>query len=211
MAIKLIGFAQSPTTARVVLTLNELGLPYELEGVTDIQTIKTEDFIANKHPFGKVPVLCDDDHVVNESRAICRYLVSKYQKDAKTALIPNDVKKASLVEQYISYESSYYDPPLLKVLYQEIFSKKRGGTTDEAVVKQSLEELEKTLDIYDKILVGKDYLIGEYSLADLFHIPCAHTLYTDTSHGDIFNKRPNVKRWIDNLRERDAYKKTYAK
>ncbi|KAF0532171.1 glutathione S-transferase [Gigaspora margarita] len=210
MAIKLIGFAQSPTTRRVVLVLNELGIPYELESVTEIQTIKTEEFITKKHPFGKVPVLCDGDHVVNESRAICRYLVSKYQKDSKTVLYPDDVHKASLVEQYISYELSYFDPPLSKVLYQEIYAKRRGEPTDEAVVKQSLEELSKTLDIYEKILKDKDYLNGEYSLADLFHLPCAHIVYNATEHSDIFDSRPNVKRWLKNLRERDAYKKTYA-
>ncbi|CAG8745437.1 11680_t:CDS:2, partial [Dentiscutata erythropus] len=204
MAIKLIGFAQSPTTRRVVLTLNELGLPFELEPVTDIKTIKTEDFIANKHPFGKVPVLYDGDFVIHESRAICRYLVSKYQKDAKIVLIPDDINKAAIVEQYLSYETSYYDPPLSKILYQEVVNKMYGKPTDEAVVKQALEETEKVLDIYEKVLEGKDYLTGEYSFADLLHTGCAQGIYAATAHSDIFEKRPNVKRWIANLRNRDA-------
>ncbi|CAG8662812.1 16588_t:CDS:2, partial [Dentiscutata heterogama] len=171
MAIKLIGFAQTLHTRRVILTLNELGLSYELEAITEVQTTKTEEFLANKHPFGKIPVLCDGDFIINESRAICRYLVSKYQEDAKTVLIPNDINKASLVEQYISYELSYFDPPLTKILIQEVFNKRRGEATDQAVVKQACEEIEKVLDVYEKILVRKDYLNGEYSLADLFHIP----------------------------------------
>ncbi|CAG8510890.1 22484_t:CDS:2 [Dentiscutata erythropus] len=210
MAIKLIGFPQPPNTLRVVLTLNELDLPFEFESVTDFKTIKTEDFIANKHPFGKVPVLCDGDFVIHESRAICRYLVSKYQKDAKVVLIPDDPNKAAIVEQYLSYETSYYDPPLSKIVYQEIVNKKYGKPTDEAVVKQALEDIEKVLDIYEKVLEGKDYLTGEYSLADLLHIGYAQVIYTATAHSDIFEKRPNVKRWIDNLRNRDAFKKTYA-
>ncbi|CAG8628452.1 25785_t:CDS:2 [Dentiscutata erythropus] len=203
MAIKLIGYAQTLHTRRVILTLNELGLSYELEAITEIQTTRTEEFLANKHPFGKIPVLCDGDFTVNESRAICRYLVSKYQKDAKIVLIPNDINKASLVEQYISYELSYFDPPLTKILIQEVFNKRKGEPTDEAVVKQAREEIEKVLDVYDKILVGKDYLNGEYSLADLFHIPCAHYICTATPHGDVFDKRPNVKRWLNNLRNRE--------
>ncbi|CAG8484007.1 5482_t:CDS:2 [Dentiscutata heterogama] len=210
MAIKLIGFPQSPNTLRVVLTLNELGLPFELEPVTDIKTIKTEDFLANKHPFGKVPVLCDDDFVIHESRAICRYLISKYQKDANIVLIPDDLNKASIVEQYISYEISYYDPPLSKILYQEVFNKRNGRPVDEAVVKQGLEEIEKVLDIYEKVLEGKDYLSGEYSFADHLHTVRAQGIYAATAYSDIFEKRPNVKRWITNLRNRDACKKTYA-
>ncbi|CAG8725650.1 12936_t:CDS:2 [Dentiscutata erythropus] len=211
MAIKLIGFPQPPNTLRVVLTLNELGLPFELEPVTDIQTIKTEDFIANKHPFGKVPVLIDGDFVIHESRAICRYLISKYQKDAKVVLIPDDPNKAAIVEQYLSYETAYYDPPLTKIVYQELVIKNfLGKPIDEAVVKQALEEIEKVLDIYEKILEGKDYLTGEYSFADLLHAGCAQYIYADTAHSYIFEKRPNVKRWIANLRNRDAFKKTYA-
>ncbi|CAG8786673.1 25525_t:CDS:2, partial [Dentiscutata erythropus] len=204
MAIKLIGFPQSPNTLRVVLTLNELGLPFELEPVTDIKTIKTEDFLANKHPFGKVPVLCDGDFVIHESRAICRYLVSKYQKEANVVLIPDDLNKASIVEQYISYEISYYDPPLQKILWQEVFNKRNGRPTDEAVVKQALEDIEKVLDIYEKVLEGKDYLSGEYSFADHLHTVRAQGIYAATAHSDIFEKRPNVKRWIANLRNRDA-------
>ncbi|CAG8742023.1 11439_t:CDS:2, partial [Dentiscutata erythropus] len=171
MAIKLIGYAQSLPTRRVILTLNELGLSYEFEAVTEIHTIKTEEFFANKHAFGKIPVLCDGDFTINESRAICRYLVSKYQKDVKTVLIPNDINKASLVEQYISYELSYFDQPLTKILLHEVFNKRRGEPTDETVVKEAREEIAKTLDVYEKILLGKDYLNGEFSLADLFHIP----------------------------------------
>ncbi|CAG8645542.1 glutathione S-transferase [Gigaspora rosea] len=210
MTIKLIGYAQSLPTRRVILTLNELGLSYELEAVTEIHTIKTEDFLANKHAFGKIPVLCDGDFTINESRAICRYLVSKYQKNAKTVLIPDNINKVSLIEQYISYELSYFDPPLTKILLQEVYNKRRGEPIDEAVIKQAREEIEKVLDVYEKILVGKDYLNGEYSLADLFHFPCAHYIYTATQQGDIFDTRPNVKKWLDNLRNRDAYKKTYA-
>ncbi|CAG8793587.1 19135_t:CDS:2, partial [Dentiscutata erythropus] len=200
MAIKLIGLPHSSNTLGIVLTLNELGLPFELEPVTDLKTIKTEDFLANKHPFGKVPVLCDGDFVIHETRAICRYLVFKYQKDANVVLIPDDLNKGSIVEQYISYEISYYHPALHKILYQEVFNKKNGIPVDEAVVKQGLEDIEKVLDIYEKVLEGKDYLSGEYSLADLLHTVYAHVIYASTAHSDIFEKRPNVKRWIANLR-----------
>ncbi|CAG8678819.1 15681_t:CDS:2 [Dentiscutata erythropus] len=207
MAIKLIGFPQSPFTLGVVLTLNELGLPFELDPVTDIKTIKTEDFLANKHPL--VPVLYDGDFVIHESLAICRYLVSKYQNDANV-LIPDDLNKSSIVEQYISYEISYYFPPLQKIIYQEMYNRRNGRPVDEAVVKQALEDIGKVLDIYEKVLEGKDYLSGEYSLADLLHIACAQFIYASTAHSDIFEKRLNVKRWIANLRNRDAFKKTYA-
>src|SRR5207253_2818871 len=52
---------------------------------------------------GKVPVLIDDGFTIYESRPIARYLVNKYQGTKNsTVLIPSDVQKAALVDQFIS-------------------------------------------------------------------------------------------------------------
>ncbi|CAG8608381.1 2504_t:CDS:2 [Cetraspora pellucida] len=211
MSIKLIGFPSSGPLLRVIITLRELGLPYELEIPANIQAIKEEDYIKNKHPFGKIPVLIDGDFVINESRPICTYLVSKYQgKHNNTNLIPSDVHKAGLVGQYVSYESSYYDPPISTIIYQEIYSKKfHNKDPDPEVVKQAREELAKVLDVYEKILEGKEYLNGEYSIADIFHIPSTHYVYGIDAHSDLWDSRPNVKNWWNRLYNREAVKKTF--
>ncbi|CAJ0762936.1 16294_t:CDS:2 [Entrophospora sp. SA101] len=52
MGIKIIGFGKSPTTLRVILTLQELGLEHEFEeGVYN--EMKSPDFLATKNPFAK--------------------------------------------------------------------------------------------------------------------------------------------------------------
>lgn len=72
MVLKVYGSAMS--TARVLVTILEKGLPYEHVFVDIGQgEHKTEDF-KQLQPFGKVPVLDDDGFVMFESRAICRYL-----------------------------------------------------------------------------------------------------------------------------------------
>ncbi|CAJ0754521.1 8263_t:CDS:1, partial [Entrophospora sp. SA101] len=49
MGIKIIGFGKSPTTLRVILTLQELGLEHEFEeGVYN--EMKSPDFLATKNP-----------------------------------------------------------------------------------------------------------------------------------------------------------------
>ncbi|CAG8734083.1 17830_t:CDS:2 [Racocetra persica] len=238
MTIKLIGHPGSGPTLRVSMTLKELGLPYEFEVPADRQAIKTDDFLDNKHPFGKIPVLIDGDFTINESRAICRYLASKYQgKHNATILIPTDVHKAGLASQCISYESFYYDPAITKIVHQEIYAKKLisqcisyesfysdpplsklvqqeisakkkfNKDPDQEVIKQAREELAKVLDVYEKILEGKEYLNGEFSLADLFHTPSTHYIYSMEAHSKLWDSRPNVKNWWNRLRNRDAIKK----
>lgn len=72
MVLKLYGSAMS--TARVLVTILEKELPYELI-LVDISKgeHKTEEY-KKLQPFGKVPVLDDDGFLMFESRAICRYL-----------------------------------------------------------------------------------------------------------------------------------------
>ncbi|CAG8829348.1 15191_t:CDS:2, partial [Racocetra persica] len=201
MTIKLIGYTASGPVLRVIICLRELGLSYELEPPATYQSLKDEDYIANKHPFGKMPVLFDDDFRVTESRVICRYLASKYQgKHNTTNLIPNDVHQAALVDQYISYELSYYDPPLSKIVYNEKFAKRfQNKDPDQEVIKQSREELAKVLDVYEKLLEGKEYLNGEFSLADLAICPGTYYAYDTVTHADLWDSRPNVKNWWNRL------------
>ncbi|CAG8608362.1 2503_t:CDS:2 [Cetraspora pellucida] len=211
MTIKLVGISKSSTTFTVIICLNELGLPYQLDTPVDFPAdTKTEDYLANKHPFGKVPVLFDGDVKITESRAICRYLASKYQgQHNNTILIPNDVHKAGLVDQFISYQSFYYEPPVTQLLYQEpTFKQYHGKDSDPEVAKQAREEIVKVLDVYDRLLEGKEYLNGEYSLADLLHYPNTYYCYAFANHSDLWDKRPNVKKWWERLMNRDAWKKS---
>ncbi|CAH1764023.1 14838_t:CDS:2 [Entrophospora sp. SA101] len=198
MGIKIIGFGKSPTTLRVILTLQELGLEHEFEeGVYN--EMKSPDFLATKNPFGKVPVMIDDGFTLYESRAICRYLVNKYQGTKNsTILIPKDIQKAALVEQYLSVESLYFDLPSTAINFEEIVAVKyMNREADAEKVKEAKEKIENTLDIYEKFLEGKDYLIGEYSLADLVHIANIYVNVHKTSAKDVYYdaKRPNVVKW----------------
>ncbi|KAF0469194.1 glutathione S-transferase [Gigaspora margarita] len=209
MTIRLIGYSFSGIVMRVIICLKELCIPYELDPPASYKSLKDEDYIANKHPFGKIPVLFDGDFKITESRAICRYLASKYQgKHNDTILIPNNIHKARLVDQFISYELSYYDPPLSKLIYQEKVIKSLNRDQDPEVIKQAHEELAKVLDVFEKLLEGKEYLNGEYSLADLFLCPSTYYVY-DAGHSDLWDNRPNVKKWWNRLYNRDAVKKSF--
>ncbi|PKC11283.1 glutathione S-transferase [Rhizophagus irregularis] len=183
MTITVFGTPASPFTLILIYVLKELGLSFENVPTTH-EDIKTPEYLATKHPFGISPVLTDDGFQVYESRAIARYLINKYQgTKSSTVLIPSDVHKAALVEQFISVETSYYTHPLIKMLSQLILAK----------------------NIYEKLLEGKDYLAGEFSLADLLHIPL--TFYAiKAGEGDLWNKRPNVLRWWKNIGERECWK-----
>ena len=137
-------------------------------------------------------------------------MINKYQgTKTSTILIPSDVQKTALVEQFISVETSYYTQPLSKLVIQLVFRKRRGNDPDLKIVNEAREELDKTLDVYEKLLEGKDYLTGEFSLADLLHIPLTNYAIK-AGENDLWNKRPNVSRWLKNLNERECWKNVFT-
>lgn len=73
MVLKLYGSAMS--TARVLVIILELDLPYEHIPIDFAKGEQHTDGYKQLQPFGKVPVLVDEGFVMFESRAICRYLV----------------------------------------------------------------------------------------------------------------------------------------
>lgn len=104
MVVKVYGVAASTCTKRVLATLVEKNVPYELITL-DFATAehKGAEFLK-KQPFGKIPALEDDGYIVYESRAISKYIAAKYAGQG-TKLIPSvgDVKAYGLFEQVGKY------------------------------------------------------------------------------------------------------------
>ncbi|CAF0999089.1 unnamed protein product [Rotaria sp. Silwood1] len=78
-------------------------------------------YLEEKHPFGVIPVLTDDDFQIYESRAICRYLESKY-KGSGAELIPTDIKALGLFEQAASIEAFNFDPYASGIIFERVFT-----------------------------------------------------------------------------------------
>lgn len=107
MTIKVYGAAMSTCTKRVLTTLKEKGVEYELITINfGAGEHKSEEY-RKKQPFGVIPYLDDNGFIVYESRAICRYLEQKY-KGQGTELIPTDLQAYALFEQGASIETSYF-------------------------------------------------------------------------------------------------------
>ncbi|CAI2163763.1 7469_t:CDS:2 [Funneliformis geosporum] len=206
MAIKILGFPGSTYTLAVLMTLEELGVPYEFVEV-DWTEIKSPEFLA-KHPFGQVPVLIDDDFTLYESRPIAVYLAKKYQGTKKSTILypTDDERKSALLDQYMSVEYSDYDPAIKIVARELIYTKFNGKTPVQENIEEGREAISKVLDVYDKLLEGKDYLAGDFSLVDIFHIPYSNYLIK-LNNRDLWEdpKRPNVVRWWKSISNRESW------
>jgi glutathione S-transferase len=126
-------------------------------------------------------------------------------------LFGKTAKDKALVNQWLEVESQNYNPCVSSILYQVLFAPMQGRQTDETLVKQQLEKLEKVLDIYEAHLSKNKYLAGDFfSLADLSHIPCTYYLVDAAKKGDGITSRKHVSAWWEDISSRASWKTVTA-
>ncbi|EJD00510.1 glutathione S-transferase [Fomitiporia mediterranea MF3/22] len=167
--------------------------------------MKTKEYAEQKHPFGQIPVLIEDDGFkLFESRAIARYLIAKHAPDSK--LIPKDPKENALFEQAASIENNDFYPSAAGLAAEKVFKPFNGAQGSDERAAEHISTLEKKLEGYERILGKQKYLAGnERTLADLLHLPYG-TLITERCGFKGFQATPNVARWWNDISSRDSWK-----
>ena len=80
--------AQTPNGIKISITLEELGLPYEVTKIEFSKNEQKESWFLEINPNGRIPALTDtfeDGKTIRlfESGSIQQYLVDQYDKDYK--------------------------------------------------------------------------------------------------------------------------------
>ncbi|CAL5425176.1 unnamed protein product [Camellia sinensis] len=196
MGMKLYGIPASTCTARVIACLYEKGVDFELIPVN-----------MGAEPFGQIPALEDGDLTLFESRAITAYIAEKYKDTSYDLIRHKNLKEAAQVKVWLEVESQQFNPPISAIVFQCFFAPMYGMKTDQAVVDANVEKLGKVLDVYEGRLAKSKYLAGDfYSLADLHHLSFTHYLFK-TPYASVFNERPRVKSWWEDISSRPVFKK----
>ncbi len=159
-----------------------------------------------RHPWGKIPAITTSDgFTLYESRAICKYLATKYN----FRLLPpsTDLVSRALFAQADSAESSYFSPHAGATSYEKFAKQLMGLPTDEGAVARERKKLEEYFDILDDILSRQKYSAGDvFSLVDIYHIPLVERLF-QCGDGDLVTERKNVNVWWERCLSRPAVKK----
>ncbi|MEM7541216.1 MAG: glutathione S-transferase family protein [Pseudomonadota bacterium] len=142
-------------SARSLWLLNELGLDYELvEMPFTMEALRTPEYLAVS-PLGRVPALVDGDLTLFESGAICQYLCERYD-DGTLFRGPEDPERAEWL-QWLHYAETVavHGAALVQ---QRVFIPEEKRS--EIVIKLESKRLEKALEVLDKHLHGREYLLG---------------------------------------------------
>ncbi|MCD7456629.1 glutathione Stransferase [Datura stramonium] len=210
MVIKVHGNPMSTATMRVAACLIDKDLDFEFVFVDMATDQHKKHPFLSLNPFGQVPAFEDGDLKLFESRAITQYIAHVYASNGNQLTL-QDPKKMAIMSVWMEVEGQNLEPPASKLTWELCIKPIIGMSTDDAVVKESEEQLSKLLDIYETRLAESKYLGGDYfTLVDLHHLPNMYYLM-GTKVKALFDSRSRVSAWCADILARPAWVKGLEK
>lgn len=116
-----------------------------------------------------------------------------------------------IMSVWMEVEGQKFEPPASKLTWELSIKPMIGMSTDDAIVKESEEQLSEVLDIYETRLTKSKYLGGDsFTLVDLHHIPNIYYLMS-TKVKALFDSRSHVSAWCADILARPAWVKGLEK
>ena len=190
----------TPNGKKVSIMLEEVGLPYT---VHPINISKDEQFAPGFlaiSPNNKIPAIVDNDNetAMMESGAILMYLAEKTGQ----LLPPPGADRWAAIE-WLMWQMGGFGPMLGQTHHFHRFNKGKADYAEERYLKETA----RLYGVLDKRLDGRDFLAGEYSVADIATFPWAAR--HEWQSVDL-NDYPNVKRWYLTVASRDAVQRGFS-
>ena len=191
-------FAPNSRAGRIVWLLEELGLPYEMNKMAFHPKDLKSDAHRARHPLGRVPVLDDGDVRLYESGAIVEYVLERH-KNGGLKPAANDATFPAYL-QWFHYCEGMVMPPVNTIVVQTLLLPPERR--DETVLGQAQRLLGKALQPVDDALAGKDYLIGDFSAADIM---LGHACFMSDRLGCVGEGMTNLKSYVERIKARPAF------
>ena len=176
------------------MVLHEKGVDFEVHEV-DLSN-KSEEFLSVS-PYGKVPLLRVDGTSLYESNIVNEYLDEVHKSPR---LMPETPEGRALARSWMAFADDYFFPSIFRVR----MGPQRGLSEEE--IGEAKEKLGDALSRLERQLEGQEYLMGEYTLADIAHAGNFHRLRELAKSGDVpLHKYPNVTAWMERVGGRESY------
>jgi len=186
---------------RILWLLEELGVPYEVRRYErDPQTRLGPPELAAVHPLGKSPVITDGERTVHESGAIVDYLIRRHGGGRLAPALGSDAYET--YNQWLHYAEGSAMLPLLLLMYVG-----RLGEAAAPLQPRIEGEIGNHMGYLEGALEGRDWLLGEFSAADVQMSFVGEVLGAFGRLGGF----PNIQAWVKRFQARPAYKTALEK
>jgi len=187
----------TPNGRKISIMLEELGVQYNAIHIDLEKREQFSDFFSKISPSNKIPVIVDNDkgNTVFESGAILLYLAEKYGKFLNKNYYWEIV-------QWLFFQMSYVGPMLGQAHQYLFYNPGKSKFAEE----KSKGYTKHVYQILDKRLSRREYIVDEYSIADISIWPWTARF---ERHQINLNEYPNVLRWYLEISNRTAVIKGY--
>ncbi|MDH3668678.1 MAG: glutathione S-transferase N-terminal domain-containing protein [Paracoccaceae bacterium] len=188
----------TPNGRKVSIMLEELGAEYQVHAVNIGQDEQHDPAFLKISPNNKIPAIVDREAGVElmESGAIMIYLAEKYGKFY-------DVGEGRLrVLEWLMWQMGGIGPFLGQVHHFVKFNPGKAPYAEERFTK----EAHRLYGVLDRRLEGRDFVAGDYSIADMAIWPWISRF--EWQQIDL-NQYRHVRDWYVRIAERPAVQKGY--
>jgi GST-like protein len=190
----------APNGRKPAILLAELEVPYNLRLVDIVRGEEKLVPFLDLNPNGKIPVLVDRDPllgrvVVFESGAILQYLCEKHGR-----FLPRQLGgKRAEVLSWLYWQAAGPSP-----MFGELEHFTRYKPIDELAHGHFFDEARRLVLVLEQQLVDRDYIAGEYSVADMAAYPWFEAITKALPR--LLDDTKEVHHWLRRVGSRPAVK-----
>ena len=195
----------TPNGYKLLLFLEETGLPYRLVPVNIGKGEQFKPEFLAISPNNKIPAIVDNDPTdgnspiaIFESGAILLYLADKTRR-----FIAQDLRGRVETLQWLFWQMANLGPMAGQNGHFSVYAPEKIPYA----INRYVNETNRLYGVMNKRLTDRDYLAGDYSIADMASYPWI----LPDAQGQNLGEFPNLKRWHARILERPATERAYAK
>jgi GSH-dependent disulfide-bond oxidoreductase len=196
----------TPNGHKITMFLEETGLPYKLVPINIGKGEQFQPDFLKISPNNRIPAIVDRDPVgggepisVFESGAILLYLAEKTGK-----LIPADIRHRVEVLQWLFWQMGGLGP----MAGQNHHFSQYAPEKIPYAIERYVNETGRLYAVLDRQLSDREFIAGEYSIADIASYPW---IVPFDRQGQKIEDFPHLHRWFEAIKMRPATVRAYAK
>lgn len=191
----------TPNGHKITIMLEECGLPYDIVPVNIGKGDQFKPEFLAISPNNRMPAIVDPDGPggapisIFESGAILQYLGRKTGK-----LYPSDERRRVEVEEWLFWQMAGLGPMAGQAHHFRNYAPEKIPYG----IDRYTNEVNRLYGVMNKRLADRDFLAGDYSIADIASYPWVRPY---KNQGQDLAEFPNLERWYQRVRARPAVAK----
>ncbi|MGB3644801.1 MAG: glutathione binding-like protein [Mesorhizobium sp.] len=188
----------TPNGHKISIMLEELRVPYSVKYVDIGKGEQFEPSFLKISPNNRMPAIIDPEGPggkpisVFESGAILQYLGRKFGR-----FYPADERQRTEIDQWLFWQMGGLGPMAGQAHHFRQYAPEKVPYAIDRYTK----EVNRLYGVLNKRLADREYLAGDYSIADIASFPWTRSY---EKQGQDLNDFPNMKRWFEAIAARPA-------